>query len=142
MITDLSINSLKELRQAKLRLKEEIAACELKIQQDIDVLEKSLQPANLVVDTVKRFTKTNDSLLSVGIRNVIGQVAANTVFAGYSWPARTLFTFLSKRVLGNVIEEKAPTLIQKAARWWQSKRKGENATVETVRANSHQPEFA
>jgi len=125
MITDLSINSLKELRQAKLRLKEEIAACELKIQQDIDVLERSLQPANLVVDTVKRFTRTNDSFLSNGIRNVIGQVAHNTVFAGYGWPARTLLTFIAKRVIGNVVDEKAPGLIQKAAKWWQTRRKNQ-----------------
>ena len=125
MITDLPINSLKELRLAKLRLKEEIADCEFRIKHDIDVLEKSLQPANLVVDTVKRFTRSNDSFLSSGIRNVIGQVAYNSVFSGYSWPARTLLTFLSKRVLGNMVEDKAPGLMQKAAKWWQSRRRNE-----------------
>jgi len=139
MITDIPINSLKDLRLAKLRLKEDIASCELKIQHDIDVIEKSLQPATLAVNMVKRLTKTNNSFLSTGIRNVIGQVAYNTVFSGYAWPARTLFTFLSKRVLGNMVEDKAPGLMQKAAKWWQAKRKNEQD------ANSGsvlKPEFA
>lgn len=141
-ITDTPIHSLKDLRLAKRQLKEEIAECELKIQHDINVLEKSLQPASLAVDMVKRFTKTNDSFLSAGIRNAIGQVAYNTVFAGYSWPARTALTFLSKRVLGNVVESKAPGLIQKAAKWWQSRRKEAHETEETSFSDRQKPEFA
>jgi len=142
MITDTPITSLKELRLNKLRLKEEIAACELRIQQDIDEIERNLQPANLAVNMVKRMTKTSDSFLSNGIRNVIGQVAYNTVFAGYSWPARTLFTFLSKRVLGNVVEDKAPGLIQKAARWWQERRKDGLVQQSDALKPVEKPEFA
>jgi hypothetical protein len=142
MITDSPISSLKELRLTKLRLKEEIAACELKIQHDIDEIEKSLQPATLAVNMVKKLTRTNDGFLSSGIRNVIGQVAYNTVFSGYAWPARTLLTFLSKRVLGNVVEDKAPGLIQKAAKWWQARRQNEQESKSETLRSIEKPEFA
>ncbi len=125
-----TIQTREDLRREKLRLKQEIAAYEQRIQQRIQAIENSLTPSHMAMNVLKKVTSPPDGMLGNSIRNMVGHLAYNSVFSGYSWPVRMLFTFLSKNVVGNFVQDKGPGYVSKIAEWWQNRKKEKAAALE------------
>lgn len=130
------IKNKEDLLRAQQQLKLEIAESELKLRDSIAALEESLRPANLAIDFAKKLVSPGDpGIIGKGVRSAVGY-AAGQLLSGYSWPTRMLLTFLSKNVVTNYVQEKAPSYLTKIAHWWQNRKQKSNG-----RASKTQLEF-
>jgi hypothetical protein len=124
MTTEIHIHSREDLRREKQRLQIEIKECEARLRSRIHSLEESLTPSTMAMNVIKKVSSSPDGgVIGNGIRNAVGHLAYNTLFAGYSWPVRMLLTYVSKNVASHVVHDKGPEYVQKIVSWWQDRKK-------------------
>ena len=75
------------------------------------LLELSLTPSNVVVDVAKKIFSPPHSMAGTMITNTIGNLAASTLFGGYSWPVRWLLRTATRNLASNLIVKNIPTTI-------------------------------
>lgn len=139
MITN-KIDNLDDLRKEKQRLKLVLAEHEVLLKAHIEELGDSLKPAQVAIDLVKKITGSpKDGLVNNGIRSAVG-IASNMLFSGYSWPVRTALSFVSKNLVGNLVHDKGPGLLNKALTWWQQRQKTKKEIIKLEPVQQNIPE--
>lgn len=116
-----NITNLQMLQSERDRLTLEKDNAKVNLMSELLQLELSLTPSNVVVDVAKKIFSPPHSMAGTMITNTIGNLAASTLFGGYSWPVRWLLRAATRNLASNLIVKNIPTIIDKASQIFKKK---------------------
>lgn len=122
-----NITNLETLQSERYRLELEKEDTKANLMYELLQLELSLTPSNVVVDVAKKIFSPPHSMVGNMVTNTIGNLAASTLFGGYSWPVRWLLRTATRNLASNLIVKNIPTIIEKASHLF--KKKEENNSL-------------
>ena len=118
-----NITNLEELIAERNKLKIQLSITKEKLHGEVRALEEILTPSNLVMDIAKKVFSPPNSPAGHLITNAIGNIAANTLFGGVSWPFRFLLRIGTRNLASHLLVKNAPALIEKVSNFFSGKKK-------------------
>lgn len=104
------IETIKDLRSERARLKLELSTAEEILQEDLDWIKAELKPVHVAGKMLSNsfFNGNNGGLVNNGVRSAIDVLLKSVVLSKAGWFVKLVVPFIVKNISTNYIQEKKP----------------------------------